>query len=721
MGYASEVTRAAEKTYRDSFGNPDSNVIYLEGMDFLSPDGIEVLREVEDLIEEHVPMLSSTYSLFNLLPPSVASLDLEMMEWLEKRVLESPSVFGRLISKDRQKALIVLNMKDFPKDAPNSPYLQVGRGLEQVIREFSGAGRDIKIFSNGTAHLIYQQYQFYFDDVGKIFITMSLIALLLIFLIVRSWLAFFATVLNCIVSNWIVIGLIYAAGYTIQIAYIMIPVSLCVATSIGYSVHMYNYFRHSIKGSTVEMTLGVIWLRCYKPLTFTMFTTAFSMLSLYLIPIESVQVTGYASFLVVIFAYLFTMIYVPLILSFTKDRPRTPVPDSKPKRNLSHFLDVLIERALQKGRLVLAFSLLFFGISLFYVFQIKTNYNFVDFVGPQNTLIQDLVYLEKQDFIPVGTVNAVIEVPEGEIIRSIDQLRELDRVLEQIEAEEGILHSSSINMLIKSAMLSKENDPEKLFPESLARLNGLLRLIPRISGFDPYSWISKEGDKINLVLSMQTFDSNLILHLVEKYEPVLERIFPGSEVFFTGFLVDTSRGNEVMTYSFLRSIGVSILIVFLLMFMIFRRILVTLVSLVPNVLPILWVGGLLSYWEISLNSFTLMLFPMFIGLAVDDTIHFFYHVIKRFDSSNNYSIAIRQAVSQVGPSIVQTSIILVSIFSVLTVSSFRSLALSGYFAIITIILALLVDIILGPILLWRIPERFLHLPKARKNLELKKD
>lgn len=95
----------------------------------------------------------------------------------------------------------------------------------------------------------------------------------------------------------------------------------------------------------------------------------------------------------------------------------------------------------------------------------------------------------------------------------------------------------------------------------------------------------------------------------------------------------------------------------------FQSIRVGLIGLIPNLMPAIFVGGFMGWMGIPLDMMTATLIPMMLGMAVDDTIHFFNHSKLEFDRKPNYSFAIRRTFRVVGVAIVTTSIITSAVFA----------------------------------------------------------
>ena len=623
-----------KQAYLQSFGSPDSNLFYLEGIDFLSIEGINFLYQIEKDILRKIPYLREVSSIIKLFPPNI-KLPLQKenanqsQEWLKQRVSNSPEIAGNLISPDSYKTLIVLDFQDLPAESiqkpdtssssfwatsakrfstksSESPYIQIGRAMEQIRERYKQSpDLGLKIWASGAAHIVYQQYAFYVQDLSKIFILLLLVMSLLIFFMLRSWLAFLGTVFSAFFSNWLTIGAMSMLNLQVDLTFFMIPITISVATAIGYSVHFYNHFRHSLQHTSVDTALAIAWLRCFQPITFTAITTMFSFLSLHLVPIPAIQNTGYACLLSVLAIYIFTMVLFPLVLSFTRFRGKFRNTLQHSKWAISSQLETLAHISFRFRKWIIVFSCILLAISLFYVSRLRANYQFSEFMGSENQIVKEIQYLEQSEFAPVGTVSIIIHNANGLFSKTAPHvlLQEWQQVMGEIEAENIVKQVFWIGNLIEDAAQLKQQKQGGLASiRSIAQLNGLLLLSRRLSRFTADSWLSPDRKSLRILVKVKSFESEPLIHLVQKYQKRLEMVAPvGTQVSFTGFLIDTSRGDLLMTKSFIKSIVASLFIIFFLLLLIFRRLYITLISLIPNVFPIVVIGGLISFLNIDLK------------------------------------------------------------------------------------------------------------------------
>ncbi|MEM9424482.1 MAG: MMPL family transporter, partial [Spirochaetota bacterium] len=580
LSYASEETIEAKKSHIKAFGSPDSNLFYLEGMDFLSEAGINFLFRLEGDIRAEVPFIREVNSIIKLFPASVR-LPLEEgsaeaarnQKWLKNRAQNSPAVANQLISLDGRKTLLVMDFVALPDKkqraaqglSPESPQISIGRALENILLRYkeahpSGSAETagLKIWSSGAGHIVYQQYSFYINDLSKTFILLALVMLLLIFFMLRSWIAFIGTLLIFVMANWLTIGLMSLLELTIDLTFLMIPVTIGVATAIGYSVHFYNHFKHSLQHTSVDTALSIAWLRCIRPISFTALTTMFSFLSLRFVPISAIQNIGYACLIEVLIIYILTMTLFPLLLSFTRFRNKHQRLLAHSKWAFSVQLEQLTRLAFHFRKIILTVAVLLFLLGLYYIPGLRANYTFSEFIGRENQLIKDLTYLEQSEFAPVGTVSIIVHnenglfsaADEGE---NLARLENLAQVLDEIEGEEIIKRVFWLGDLIEDAARLRGRKDGITSVRSMAELNGLLQLSKRLSGFDGASWLTEDRKSLRILLDVKAFESQPFVDLTAKYRQRIEDVMPSAAVFFTGFIMDTSRGDLLMTQSFIKS------------------------------------------------------------------------------------------------------------------------------------------------------------------------
>ena len=184
---------------------------------------------------------------------------------------------------------------------------------------------------------------------------------------------------------------------------------------------------------------------------------------------------------------------------------------------------------------------------------------------------------------------------------------------------------------------------------------------------------------------------------------------------FTGTSVMFLKGTDYLVENLFTSLSLAIILIASLMSVLFSSVRMVLVSLVPNLLPLLTTAGLMGFFGIPIKPSTILIFSIAFGISVDDTIHFLAKYRQELKQQKwNIKEAAHLALRETGVSMIYTSIILFFGFGVFTVSSFGGTVALGILVSVTLLFAMLADLVLLPSLL-------LSLDKALTTKAFKKE
>jgi uncharacterized protein len=168
----------------------------------------------------------------------------------------------------------------------------------------------------------------------------------------------------------------------------------------------------------------------------------------------------------------------------------------------------------------------------------------------------------------------------------------------------------------------------------------------------------------------------------------------------TGTGVVYTKGTTYLVNNLFISLFTAICMIALLMSFLFRSWRMVLVSLIPNIIPLIFTSGLMGYLGIPIKPSTILVFSIAFGISVDDTIHFLAKYRQELQyQSWNLKTSIQNAIKEVGISMIYTSIILFFGFSIFTASSFGGTQALGLLVSVTLFVAMLSNLILLPSLL----------------------
>ncbi|MBQ3649873.1 MAG: MMPL family transporter, partial [Treponema sp.] len=167
-----------------------------------------------------------------------------------------------------------------------------------------------------------------------------------------------------------------------------------------------------------------------------------------------------------------------------------------------------------------------------------------------------------------------------------------------------------------------------------------------------------------------------------------------------GEVVNYAVMNGKLVKGELKSFLGSFILILILMAIAFGSLHTGLIAMIPNIAPVIMIGGVMGYLGISLDMITMTTMPMILGIAVDDTIHFTNHIKFYFERGLSYKDAVLTSYREIGKTMGMTTIILCSMFLVLSFSVMNCLARLGYLSIIGLASALIADYTLTPVLIF---------------------
>jgi len=159
------------------------------------------------------------------------------------------------------------------------------------------------------------------------------------------------------------------------------------------------------------------------------------------------------------------------------------------------------------------------------------------------------------------------------------------------------------------------------------------------------------------------------------------------------------RTVSAMMHSTLKSYGVAVVIITILMILLIGRFRIGVLSMAPNLFPIVLILGLMGWTGIKLDMFTMLIGSIAIGLAVDDTIHFFHNFRKYYEEGGNVRNAVLDTLTTAGRAMLTTTMVLAIGFWLFMFASMNHLFNFGLLTGTTLVFAFLADILLAPALL----------------------
>ncbi len=532
----------------------------------------------------------------------------------------------------------------------------------------------------------------------------SLLVILFLYLTFRSlWGVLVPLAVVALAGIW-AMGLMTAFRVPVNVMTVLLP-SIMFVVATSDVVHLLSkYLGERREGKSSPAALQATVKEVGLATLLTSVTTAIGLLSLYVSDIAPLQQLGLFAGLGVMIAFLLTyMVLPPLIVLFPP--PTNSIAKESQlfwPRHLHRLLAFILRRRRPLEMLCLLLILLaIIGASLTRVH----NYFGKD-LKDSDLQVSHIDFFEKH-FGGVRPFALSIRVKNAdESLSDLDLSRQAARIDSFLMDEYGLNRPYSISSMLKGANSALHRGQAEYYhippdDSSLAYLQGMLlsfsdsaslrkiladgRRLARITGSVP-DWGSEVAKRKNEALSAYV-DSHIDTSRLE--------------VRVSGIAEMVDRSHEVVTYNMLSGLLMALGLVGLLMGLLFRSLKMVLLSLIPNVFPLLMILGIIGYLGISLNMATAVIFTIAFGIAVDDTIHFIARLKLELDKGKSLPFAIRRTFLSTGKAIIITSLIISSGFLILMTSDFKGTILTGELVSLTLLLAVLADLVMLPLLLLR--------------------
>jgi predicted RND superfamily exporter protein len=286
---------------------------------------------------------------------------------------------------------------------------------------------------------------------------------------------------------------------------------------------------------------------------------------------------------------------------------------------------------------------------------------------------------------------------EPETLRAVESLQ---AALSQLDGVSQVL--SSVDLIARVNRAMNEDDPaEERIPDSRAAVAEATFLLPKAK---LRRFSTSNHERGNLIVRTGRSGSAAVRDLEERIDEVLAaaELPAGFTTDVTGNTILINRSADGIAGTQAMQVSFAAGTIFLLICAVFRSLRIGLISIVPNVVPVLLFFGLLGLGVAPLSLPTSLIGSIALGIAIDDTMHFLVAYQARRAAGKEPEVAARECILQVGRPIIMTSIMLIVGFLVILGSGFATLQEFGYLTAITMALCLTTDLILLPALLVRV-------------------
>ncbi|MBN2138520.1 MAG: MMPL family transporter [Sedimentisphaerales bacterium] len=548
--------------------------------------------------------------------------------------------------------------------------------IESAVAESRGGGAEFHLAGSALMHTSLDRGSL---KASRRFLPFAIvISVVCLGFVLRSVSAVAAVMCSVGVTTIWTMGLLVAAGKTLNMITVAVP-SILFVLSVSGGIHIASRFLSFLsvsgsRGRAIEESLKEL----IRPVFLSNVTTAVGFASLSVSHMQPVKEFGLFTALGILLSFGFNIAIVPGVLHALHCRGAAHRPAE------AHWTAVVGRAMVRNKGTVLGIGVGVFLCSIILLSGAKVESNVLRFFREDSKIRRDYKFIAER---LTGCQSVEVDVT-GDAAGGAALLKALDRLGESIRGREEVakvIHYGKLAGAFKDV-------PMPLFVAG--RSGGDNALKPMLSRYR-----HKEGGLISLrmsvlirAMSSRDFDS-----LLDYIEQEASRVFPADSTHVvTGVASLTNESQQSLIDTQIRSLALAGGLILLLIWLFMWSFRAFLAAVLPNLIPIFFVFGIMVVFGIAFDAATVMIASIAIGIAADDTIHFLSHFKSERLGGFGMVDAVSNTLEKAGRAITYTSVVAAGGFIILILAEFQPIQYFGLFTGITMIMAWAGDIFILP-------------------------
>ncbi len=589
--------------------------------------------------------------------------------------------------------------------------------LNPSVKKFEKeTGIDIRV--SGMPYIRTMNAQNILDEIG-IFVGLALLITSLIFwLFFRSYRATFITML--VVS----IGVVWALGfigwfqYEISVLMALIP-PLIIVIGVPNAIFLINKYQQEVKkhGNQAKSLQRVI-SKIGNATLMTNITTASGFATFIFTNSQLLNEFGIIASINILAIFILSLLIIPIIYSFMH----------KPKdKHLEHlerkWIDAIVnwmEQTVRHRRIAIYISTVCIIVgSIIGVYMIRVSGSLIEDMPKGKQFYKDILFFENE-FGGIMPLEILIDTKRKKGVMNLTTLKRMNKLEEEIDEIPELSKSISILNMVKYSKQAFYNGNPKYYQLPTEQEKNFILAYTKNSDANAdmlKNFVDSTGQYARITTFMKDIGTDKMENIEQRIKDKINQVFPAErfEVSMTGKALVFLKGTNYLVKNLVISLSLAILLISIFMAWMFRSYKMIIISLVPNILPLLITAGLMGYLGVPIKPSTVLVFSIAFGISVDDTIHFLAKYRQELIAHKwNVRKSVYAALRETGVSMFYTSIVLFFGFLVFTVSSFGGTIALGGLVSVTLLFAMVSNLLLLPSLLLSLESKIANKKTFKK-------
>ena len=543
-----------------------------------------------------------------------------------------------------------------------------------------------------------------------------------VFIIITLWFIFknikwvLMPLLGCATSVVIMIGLLGLIGWKVTVIssnFIALMLILNMAMNIHVTVRFLQLkkeFPELKKNEVIFQTSKKMFL----PILYTVLTTICAFLSLVFSGIKPIIDFGWMMTLGLLISLLVTFLLLPSLISVISSENEIDIKDTE-----KSFITSSLGSFTKNNKLLIFGSALLIVIfSMTGIFKLEVENSFINYFDKETEIYKGMKKID-DDLGGTTPLNVILKFPKKtkEIKKEDEEFDEweednetnenkakywftrdkMDKIIKVHDYLDSLPEIGKVLSFGSILRVAEDLNNKELQSLEIAVLYSKIPVEIKNEIISPYISVEKDEARISLRIkdSLEGLKRN---DLIKKINSELNSKLglEKSEYKLAGVLILFNNLLQSLFKSQILTLGIVLLGIFLMFFLLFRNVVISLIGIVPNFIAAFFILGIIGFLKIPLDMMTITIAAITIGIAVDNSIHYIYRFKEEFKKIKNYNGTLDKCHSTVGIAILNTSITIVFGFSILVLSNFIPTIYFGVFTGIAMLLAMISVLTLLP-------------------------
>ena len=555
-------------------------------------------------------------------------------------------------------------------------------------------------------------------EINLFVIAALLVTSLIFFFFFRSFRAtIISLIVVCIGVAW-TLGIIGLLRYEVSVLTALIP-PLIIVIGIPNCIFLINKYQHEVKlhGNKVKSLQRVI-TKIGNATLMTNVTTASGFATFILTESSLLKEFGVVASLSILAIFILCLLIIPIIYTFLP-YPKDRHLEHLNKKWIGGFVSWMEWMVRKKRIAIYATSVILLVVSIIGIYQIKISGSLIEDMPQESEFVNDIRFFENE-FNGIMPLEIMVDTKRKKGVMKLSTLKRMNELEDLIIETPELSKPISVVSLVKYSKQAYYNGNPKFYQLPTSQENSFILSYAKNSSTNTdllNNFVDKTGQYARITTFMKDIGTDKMERIEENLQTKIDNVFPKEkyDITITGKALVFQKGTKYLVKNLAISLSLAILLISIFMAYMFRSARMIIVSLIPNLLPLVITAGLMGYLGVPIKPSTILVFSIAFGISVDDTIHFLAKYRQELQA-NNWKIktSVYGALRETGVSMFYTSIVLFFGFSVFTISSFGGTVALGALVSATLLFAMLSNLLLLPSLLLSLERSIANKEVLRK-------